>query len=319
MRNNSLDIAKYIACFCIIIVHVGSYAELPGHYGSYLRAASRWALPFFFVSYGYTLGLSNDINVSKRLNKLVAILFSASVIYIPLHLYYNDWNYEKVFDKYLNINILYGDGYFHLWFVNALIVGVILTSFFVSNTKRSTGLVVAGVLAVSCWVFDVANYLGINSLYFYIFRFLLGFSLVYIAYVMAKAGAFKKIPPSISVIGFVLSGLMILIECYVLKNETGRGFFDRQVPLFCLIVPFFIVSFCSRVNVRNNVISFCGREISLGVYLLHPMIIYFIGQYIELSSVEMLFAAFISSSAILIGIRFALPPVHNFINARNIR
>ncbi|MFP2712399.1 acyltransferase family protein [Escherichia coli] len=319
MRNNSLDVAKYIACFCIIIVHVGSYAELPGHYGSYLRAASRWALPFFFVSYGYTLGLSNNINLSKRLNKLVAILFSASVIYIPLHLYYNNWNYEKVLDKYLNINILHGDGYFHLWFVNSLILGVILTSFFISNFRVMTGVVVAVTMTILCWVFDLSKYLGINSLYFYIFRFLLGFSLVYLAYAMSKAKLFDKIPVPVSVIGFFVSGLLIFAECYILKNETGRPFFDRQVPLFSLLVPFFIISFCTRVNIKDNFVSMLGREYSLCVYLLHPMAIYFIGINFKINSTAMLFISFVTTMAFSVLLKYLTPYIYNRLNGVNIR
>ncbi|MEY0484716.1 acyltransferase family protein [Providencia rettgeri] len=319
MRSNALDVAKLAACFFIIVVHVGNFTEYSNDTAGIIRTTSRWALPFFFMVYGYTLGLSVDFNISKRINKLIAILFYASLLYIPLHLYYNHWNYTKVIDKYMNINIFHGDAYFHLWFINALILGVMLTNYFICNHKKIYGVCVSVALVFFCWFFDVMKYIGANSFYFYMFRFLLGFSLVFIGYQLSKSKSLNFLSVRSSAIGLSVSILLIIVECLMLKYFYGKSFIDRQTPLFSMIAPVFIISLCMKLNIKDNLLSFAGRELSLGVYLVHPLAIYFISQYVELDSSKMLFSAFVTSIIFMLLLKFGSPFFFKKLNAVDVK
>ncbi|WP_404873421.1 acyltransferase family protein, partial [Klebsiella pneumoniae] len=80
-RNGTIDILKLLASFCIISVHIGYYQDYPVIFADLFRVSTRWALPFFFVSSGYFLGLSSNTNVIQRVNKLITIFLTASIFY----------------------------------------------------------------------------------------------------------------------------------------------------------------------------------------------------------------------------------------------
>ena len=318
MRNNALDVAKLLACFFIIVVHVGNYPELPQPFGELFRASSRWALPFFFLASGYLMGASAQDDLGKKLNKLVSILFWSSVLYIPILYRMVQGDIWRVAGKVLSNDTLHGGTFFHLWFLNALILGVILTNYFIKNVSVKCSLLVSVSILLACWYGDLVKSLHYDIYIFYALRTLIAFSLVYLGYYFAKSGILNRISNGIAV-SVIIFGIVLMVgEVYVLGAAYNADMLERQFPLFATPVCVALLSLCVNTRIDDNIFSKFGRDYSLGVYLLHPLILYIlthdVGQYIANNSMLKLIISFISSIVVLMVAKAVLPITYRKLN-----
>ncbi|MCK7358473.1 acyltransferase family protein [Enterobacter roggenkampii] len=323
MRNNALDAAKLLACFFIIVVHVGNYPELPQPFGELFRVSSRWALPFFFLASGYLMGVSGHEDLGKKINKLVSILFWSSVMYVPILYRMVQGDTWRVVGKILSNETLHGGTFFHLWFINALILGVILTNYFIKNCSVKYSLFSSVAIIIGCWYGDLAKSLHFDIYIFYALRTLIAFSLVYLGYYFAKSGFLKRISNGVAV-SVIIFGIALMIgEVYVLGIVYNADMIERQFPLLSTPVCVALLSLCVNAKISENVFSKIGRDYSLGVYLLHPLILYIlmhdVGQYIASNSILKLIISFISSIALLMAAKKILPITYRKLNGIGVK
>ena len=85
MRNKSLDVAKAIAAFLVVCIHV----SFPGETGQIIKVFARCAVPFFFMVSGYFCYYENNNAAVKIPFKIIHILklFAVSI------LFYFGWEY----------------------------------------------------------------------------------------------------------------------------------------------------------------------------------------------------------------------------------
>ncbi|KFA82700.1 acyltransferase family protein [Enterobacter cloacae] len=323
MRNNALDAAKLLACFFIIVVHVGNYPELPQPFGELFRASSRWALPFFFLASGYLMGASAHEDLGKKINKLVSILFWSSVLYIPILYRMVQGDIWRVAGKVLSNDTLHGGTFFHLWFINALILGVILTNYFIKNCSVKFSLFSSVAILIACWYGDLAKSLHYDIYIFYALRTLIAFSLVYLGYYFAKNNVLNRISNGVAVSVIILGIVLMVGEVYVLGTVYNADMIERQFPLFAIPVCIALLSLCVNTKIDENIFSKIGRDYSLGVYLLHPLILYIlmhdVGQYIASNSMLKLIISFILSIAVLIVAKTILPITYRKLNGISVK
>lgn len=284
MRNNSLDIAKLFASFFVIVVHSGSYPEMSPFNADLFRISSRWAVPFFFLASGYLMGGGINIDVGKKLNKLFSILFYSSLLYIPIVYLSNNNDFIMLLVRVFSFDSLRSGTYFHLWFVTALMIGVLLTNYLIKNVHVSVGLVISLLLIAAYWLTDIGQSFNIpaerNSM-FYVFRSLLGIPLVYIGYLLKSHGLMNSISNKSAWLFFILSIVLMMAEvplCQILLDGYIR---ERQFPLFSVPAALALLSICVNTSVKENTLSNAGRDYSLGIYLIHPAILYFITPVLE--------------------------------------
>lgn len=323
MRNNALDAAKLVACFFIIVVHVGNYPELPSSFGELFRVSSRWALPFFFLASGYLMGLPARDDLGKKLNKLVSILFYTSLLYIPILYRMVGGDLERVLGKVISNDTLHGGTFFHLWFINALILGVILTNYALKNMKVHAALAIAVTIIIGCWFGDLIKSLGYKIYIFYALRTLIAFSLVYIGYFCARKSSLEGISTKLSLSVLLIGiGLMIL-EVYLMNKLFGADMVERQFPLLCVPVCIALLSLCINAKLKDNFISKLGMSYSLGVYLIHPFVLYImlhdVGGIFESNSLVKLFTSFVVSIIILSFMKRVVPFAYEKLNGINVR
>lgn len=323
MRNNALDAAKLLAAFFIVVVHVGNYNEFPSPFGELFRVSSRWALPFFFLASGYLMGSSANDDLGRKINKLVSILFWTSVIYLPIIYRMVQGDIWRIIGKVASNDTLHGGTFFHLWFINALILGVILTNYFLKNISATASLITSSALIIGCWYGDLAKSLHYDIYVFYAFRTLIAFSLVYLGYYFAKSGVLKRIP-NIVAIPVAIVGIMLMIsEVYFIGVIFGADMIERQFPLFCVPVCIAILCLCVNSSLKDNIISKIGCEYSLGVYLLHPLIIYIlnhdVGKFIGNNSTLKLLISFSASIIILMIVKLIFPFAYKKLNGIGVK
>ncbi|MEM6380990.1 MAG: acyltransferase family protein, partial [Bacteroidota bacterium] len=129
-RNYTIDLIRLIASFFILSLHT----ELPNfniELGSYIRLAGRWAVPFFFITTGYFIGkkitadnILSFTNIQKNFIELISIFLVASAIYFA-------WTWAiSEFWFFNQTGLFFWGGYWHLWFISAMIFGYFVIWYF---------------------------------------------------------------------------------------------------------------------------------------------------------------------------------------------
>lgn len=324
MRNNALDAAKFLACFFIVFVHAGSYSEIGPLWGETLRVITRWAVPFFFLASGFTIGSGDAVGILKRINKLISILFYGSVIYVPMIFYKSDGDYVKAINKILSPDTIYYGLYGHLWFIGALIVGIALFWYARTNLSHRQSILLSCFIILMCWFGDAIKSFGVQLWFFYLFRYLIGFALVYIGW---SIGAGKiSIPKNNKILYVIFISCLLLMgaEYFVSFSYYGGTYGERQFPLACIPAALVLLFICSNTKIATNPISSAGGSYSLGVYIIHPLIIYIIGQLsgffrIHIYSSEMLLLGFSISLTILVILNKYIPCAYKKINGIGVK
>ncbi|PNF11961.1 hypothetical protein A6J71_18190 [Enterobacter cancerogenus] len=323
MRNNALDAAKLLACFFIIVVHVGNFTEMPQPFGELFRASSRWALPFFFLASGYLMGASTHDDIGKKLNKLVSILFWSSILYIPILYRMMQGDTWRTIGKVVSNDTLHGGTFFHLWFLNALILGVILTNYFIKNVSVKLSLFISNAILLACWYGDLVKSLHYDIYIFYALRTLIAFSLVYIGIYFATSGILKKVSNKVAMYGVFIGIALMVCEVYAFGTLFNADMVERQFPLLAAPVCIAMLCLCVNSNINDNLFSRLGRDYSLGVYLLHPLILYIlthdVGQYVANNSLLKLIISFILSIVVLKVAKVIVPVTYRKLNGIGVK
>lgn len=271
MRNHSLDSAKLLAAFCIVVVHSGGFPEIGVFYGGLLENITRWALPFFFLVSGYTLGFKDNPDIMKRVDKLISILFWVSLIYTPLVFIKSIMLGTNFIESTVNLNVFYGGVYFHLWFMVSLILGLIISNFLIKNASVFFGVALSLTIMTLCWFTDALRSFGIGNDEFYLFRTLSGFSFVYLGCVFS----IKDIPFRISHFGcwliISLGFVLIVSESVLLNLFLMSNMHERQLPFGSVIVAIGILFHCVKMSSSASSMSHLGERYSLGVFFVAPI------------------------------------------------
>ncbi|HBD0130763.1 TPA: acyltransferase [Escherichia coli] len=273
MRFHALDIAKFVACLFIISLHVGTYPELGREFSDVINISGRWAVPFFFLLSGYFYGKS-DKNVAYKLSKLIGVFLIACAVYFFVLISQLDYNFEAVIKTALSIKFFMSGTYFHLWFLCAIIYGYLGVAYFNEKKSGVLPLALALSLLLCCWFFDMLRSRGLAFEAFYVFRTLTAFSMLWAGMLIARHN--KVLSFKVSLFICAISYALMLAEPLFLKYFMGFNVNERQFPLFAPVMSYGILMLCLSINVNESFFSRLGRELSLGVYIIHPVWIYVI-------------------------------------------
>ena len=134
----AIDIAKYVSALLVVCIHTFPFIDINETFNTYfIQTVCRMAVPFFFTISGYFFfrKLTNDEEENKELLKrylfrLLKIYLIWTVIYLP----YTIYNYVSAGTGWIGIisylrNFLLNGSYYHLWFLPALMTGMIIAYF----------------------------------------------------------------------------------------------------------------------------------------------------------------------------------------------
>ncbi|MBW9428035.1 acyltransferase family protein [Enterobacter kobei] len=326
MRNNALDLSRLVASFFIIVVHSGNFPEMTPEYADMFQASSRWAVPFFFLVSGYLMGDGKDLKVSHKLNRLFVILFYSSMIYVPIIYISTGYSFHKSVALLASFTTLRSGTSFHLWFLPSLMLGVLITNYFIKNVNALTGLIISVALLIAYWMSDIGQAFGLlknKNEAFYLFRTLHGISLVYIGYLLSIRNSLKDIGKKYALVVLIIGVSLMIIEVPALKLFSNVQTLPRQFPFFSVFSAIALLSVCINTNIKEGFFSKAGRDYSLGIYLIHPFILYFMVPYlnrhgINISIVNLIFS-FIISLFVMHTIKKVLPIAYNKLNGIGVK
>lgn len=292
-----VDIAKVILAVLVVVLHTQAFADFgkPIHYG--VHVLTRVAVPFYFIASGYFLfrGISIDdsgaARVVKYLRKIAKLYIVWTVIYSPVILKAAVSHSDSAWGVMLrSAKMICVTGYYHLWYLLALIVSVVVIYFFrkltqnllilmvFSSTMYIIGLmlsefyVLADSLASKSYITKVAfqGYFELfdsarNGLFDALFFVTIG---VLIAYRPVKIRLW------FSVVALIVALVCLEFEGWLVERlQTTQDGSVLANDLFISIVPasffLFIISLSVRLKESFNSVSL--RIFSTFLYLVHPL------------------------------------------------
>ena len=280
-----IDYFRLIAAFMVMTIHTSpllTYSETADFILT--RIIARIAVPFFFMTSGFFL-ISRYSKNSGRLKtfiKKTALIYAAAIlIYLPINIY-NDYFSESNLLPNIIKDIFIDGTMYHLWYLPASIIGGLIAWLLVKKFDYNKALIAALALyAIGLFgdsYFGIAEKLPfVNGFYTLVFQVCdytrNGFFFATVFFVLG--GAFHDscidISPRKSVLGFVVSFAMMFSEAIVLRTFN----LPRHDSMYLFLLPCTLFLFAALLSWRGKRRAWL-RDMSLIIYIIHPMAIVFV-------------------------------------------
>jgi len=276
-----IDRVKYLVSFLVLIIHFRPLSDYnPIIDFSSAQIVSRIAVPFFFISSGYFIGvngLSKD-NVIKSFKKNFKLYCVWTLLYLPISILF----FMPVFNNIL-VNFTVLGFYYHLWFIPALLFSL-FALFILSKYLKPRSITFIAFIFFFIGVFGDAYYgllpkgflLDTMNQFLQIFRttrngLFFGFLFVSLGYLIQKTQIQNRIRVRYAWIGFVFSYLLMFVEMGLLMTYTV----PFEYNMYFSIIPstFFLLIIC--LHYPSNESSQDYRIKSGIIYFSHFLVYYF--------------------------------------------
>lgn len=271
-RNSALDLAKGIACICVVFMH----CEFPGKLGILVQCVSRFCVPLFFMVSGYFCfsekGKSDYSHKLRHIGRitLIAVLFYAIVTPI-----YAGLPQGLTVKKLLQWLLLNQPFYIasQLWFLFALLYDYLAFSLVDRYRLHKAAFLAIPVLIVVYVILAQGMRLCGVSVPNPVYRNWLieGFPLFTLGYYLHREQDRIRISDRLLLVVLILTTVLCPVERLLMGRDFGVNIvtFPQTVSLFLLCLK-------HPEGGREGLLSTLGRDGSLYVYILHPAIWHFL-------------------------------------------
>lgn len=305
-RNGSLDSLRILACLSVILLHsaagyIYKFKQIPleeWQIANLIDSITRWCVPVFVLMSGALNINSKNVwgsgFIRKRLTKIVPIL----IFWVAIYIYF-----LGVSDpKFIAYVILIGYPYYHLYFLFVILVLYLMTPA-ISSYSTAVGEAKFRSTGVFCLIFTVLA-MAISVPKFNAMTLALPF----VGYYLLGGPIMRSpIPVKLARIGFVASvlcttiGTWVLVERYGVENG-GIRLYDFWAPNIALM-SVCIFSIFTQFNIKHSKILNYFSGVTLGVYLIHVMVLESIqsimsNHEIQLSALPTIIIQFAATSLI---------------------
>ncbi len=275
-----VDYFRLVAAFLIVAIHMGPFAAISESMDYYIvYCLGRIAVPFFIAVTGYFSFYKEDTpKMLKTIWKLLILYIVATIIYLPINFYAG--NLPSSFGEALRWFFFDGT-FYHLWYLPGVIIGGLLVIGLQKVFSDRLVLVISSVLYVfgllgdsyygltaqipalkACYdgIFLISTYTR-NGIFLTPIFLILGIFL----HKYAKGMDSRK-----SMIGMIICLVLLLIE----GGLTRHLAWQRHNSMYVMLpfVMFFLMAllFSREASKTGNRFKRI-RDISLWIYLLHPL------------------------------------------------
>ena len=296
-REPWVDFVKVIAIFLVVLLHsaapwlyrFGQVSNFDWQIGNIIDSATRVSVPLFFMSTGYLL-LNKPVPLKTYFNKRVRRIVTPWLAWSCIYLVYKSLRSGipvSISDGILEF--LNGDIYFHFWFLYALVglyLFIPIISWFIETDlqKRTLYFLIAWIITASVIPFfnTVTRYTTNYELNIAIDLSMFGgFSGYLIAGLLI--GKFKPSKPQLitiassCAIGIILTIAGTSLGTYRL-GRLAEYFYEYTAPnvVLAAFAAFIILKKIGMAIRQNTKLSYIFERMgyaSLGIYLVHPMIL----------------------------------------------
>lgn len=312
--NDNISLIKFILSLVIVIFHLRPFQEIYPNLDYFINSGlGRICVPFFFFSSGFFIAKKEETNPNylRTYNKIhIRTYLIWSCIYLPLLIIFCYENfhivsptfktiillynppliaYPLLFIILILILLLYSGVYYHLWFYPALIISINIISKWNRKKPLKYLLAISFFLLLfgateTYWGFLPSQLKTIFTVYYDVFfttRNFLFFGLFYVCFGYYSSSRHTTVHKVINPrLGLLVSSFLFIMDLILIKN-TDRLNSNILVSVITLTYFLFHVAINAK-PVRN-----CRSEKPLDIYskyiyLIHPMLIFFI-QKLNLS------------------------------------
>lgn len=306
-RNLNLDILRSVACFMVIFLHVSAqYYHSNSIYSfnwniyNFYDSCVRSSVPLFIMISGvFFLMPQREITTKKLYLKHVLKLVIIYLVWSTIYTIYNIYTKACIINtKSIIASIIQGP--YHFWYIPMIIVLYIISPILKKITKeidKSTIRYFVIVFIISCIVKTISdlsilpfyngiklicNIIPIEIICQYYSYFLLGYFLYYIDISELQ----KKI---IYIFGFASPIVCTILTFYLSKNvQSANPVLYDNFSIFTLFEAISIFLFFKNRKYENKKITkkvICElSKCTLGIYLMHILLINVITSKIDLSN-----------------------------------
>lgn len=300
-----IDFLKVLAAFFVVLLHSTSpilyeYGNIDidiWKMGNYVDSFVRQAVPLFFMISGVLLLNKSYENLylffKKRFIKVIIPLLFWSIIYILFRKYIINQDIDIV--KQLILMLLYPQ-YYHLWFLYT-IVGIYLFipifNIFIVNSNKTLQYYFISLWIISVSLIPLFNKLGNFDIPNYM-PMLTGYSgYLLIGYAISNIKISKKIF-YFSLLMITISTLLTILFTENSSKELNKfdDFYYGYFSFTTLIqsISFFIITkfLVENIDISKIIIKSVSSvaSTSLGIYIIHPIILYIIENNFSLNVVN---------------------------------
>lgn len=279
---SGIDWMRLIAAVLVITIHTSPLASY-NTTGDFIltRVIARVAVPFFFMTTGYfTLSRYHYDNrkLLGFLKKTGIIYVAAIAVYLPLNIYNGYFNQANLLPNMLK-DLVFDGTLYHLWYLPASMLGMLIAWQLVQKLDYSKGLIVAGLLYLIGLFGDsyygiAVKLPGVKSIYDLLFELFdytrngIFFAPVFLMLGGLIAEKKRRMTQTQAIVGLIGSFLLLIAEAMLL-HKNG---FQRHDSMYVFLLPCMVFLFHFVLHFRGKQVQ--GLRIaSLLIYLVHPMMI----------------------------------------------
>ncbi len=270
-RNHTIDSARLIGAFAVIVIHIG-FTRPP--WEAQIRLLARFAVPFFFMASGYFFEkkqkAEGNAAFGSTLLNLLSIYLIANLIYLPVQTGAALLHHKPM--PWKLTDLLLGT-WQHLWFVASLIVGYLNLWIFYSHRLQKLLPYISVFFFVLMLLSESYSFLGF-PFPMELARTFLSIPLLYVGILLSKYEVEKKASLSffiiLALVGIALHVGETLLLFYLKRVQIGKLQFFISTSL--MAIGFLCLSLKAETP-QPTKFSECGRKYSLLIYLYHPLIL----------------------------------------------
>lgn len=279
-KINFVQYLRVFACLAIIVIHVSDdkLKETTGIYWwiqNIFDSISRWGVPIFFMITGVTF-LGREISIKKLYKKYI---FRLCIIYLFWSAFYAlasaDYNNLSV----LNIVENLIKGYYHLWFIYALIGLYIIIPFLkkIIEDRRLTEYFLIVWFLISSVFYTLGEMPALRNIYIVIqdrlsLFFVLGYSgYSVLGYYIYKYNISYKRRKFVYILG-VLGTIITILFAQINKGENAFIYENMLPSVVLMAVAVFTMFRNNKILNKENRYLLNMADCTLGIYLVHPLI-----------------------------------------------
>lgn len=274
-----IDFFRLTAALLVITIHTSPLSDISDT-GNFIltRVAARMAVPFFFMASGFFM--LNEDGRARRLKqflKRTALIYAAAImLYLPVNIYSGYFQADSPALELIK-DIFFNGAFYHLWYLPAAMLGGWLAWLMINKLGYKKAVCLGLVLYAFGLLGD--SYYGLTLtlpaldwLYAHMFKIFdytrNGLFFAPIFFILGGLARKTDISRKTSAYIFIFSAAVMLSEALILREIN----FQRHDSMYIMLIPcsFFLFNLLKSIKGKR---SERLRDISLCVYIIHPMII----------------------------------------------
>ena len=323
--NNCLNMAKGIACFFVVFMHI----PFPNTFGIVVKKIGEFAVPLFYMISGFFLCLLElkevKLGLIKKINRLFNVCLKVSIVYLLWNIFISrfgsghlaisaflkrSFTLEHLYKFILFQNTDIFGGRSPYWFLFALLsTYVLLFAVFMLPKWRFIYICIPILLPINFYLhttdigWDYYNNLWMTAIPY-----------VLIGIIIAERSFYRGFTPIIFIIVSVISlfitiyGAIVHISCPISITQFTICIFAICIICLALVYPDVSVQFISNIGAKHSML----------IYIIHPFVISIIEKLAKALHIDNLSVYHWSSPIIVALISLSLSVISKSINSSKI-